>query len=197
MLNSVTALNPNRRLRTSVLSLKNVFLNNGVRNVAQVQLSSVTGPRRLSTSFSTQSNQLEYDLKTKNRSPNNFKIDITSAGTPPIRAEEKLPELDENPVPKAFTITVVDTVARAREVLEIMYRQQRSNPETIWACDTESADIDLSVQGAFTFLIIENKQIILCVASSLLFLMIFCKLTIYMAIFVYRMMSVMQLYAML
>ena len=158
MLNSVTALNPNRRLRISVLSLRNAFFNNGARNIAQVQFSSVTGPRKLSTSFSTQSNQLEYDLKTKNRSPNNFKIDISNAGTPPIRAEEKLPELDENPVPKAFTITVVDTVARAREVLEIMYRQQRSNPGTIWACDTESADIDLSVQGAFTFLIIENKQ---------------------------------------
>ena len=57
MLHSVTALNPHRRFRTTVLSVKNLFLKNGVRNVGQAQFNTVTGPKRLPSSFSTQSNQ--------------------------------------------------------------------------------------------------------------------------------------------
>lgn len=149
MLHSVTALNPHRRFRTTVLSVKNLFLKNGVRNVGQAQFHTVTGPKRLPSSFSTQSNQLEYDSRPRSAAPKSIRIDYKSSETTPIRPVEKLPDVDDSPIPKPFTITIVDTVARAREVLEIMYRQQISNPRTIWACDTESADIDLSVQGTF------------------------------------------------
>ena len=50
-------------------------------------------------------------------------------------------------VGRAINIKVVDTVEKAQAVLKIMYAQQKANPHTVWACDTEVADIDLSLVG--------------------------------------------------
>jgi hypothetical protein len=44
-------------------------------------------------------------------------------------------------------ITRISSVAKAREVLKIMYEQHARNPRTVWACDTEVADIDLKEVG--------------------------------------------------
>lgn len=48
---------------------------------------------------------------------------------------------------RQLVVTMVCNKARAREVLAIMAEQQRKNPKTIWACDTEVMDIDLKLVG--------------------------------------------------
>lgn len=44
-------------------------------------------------------------------------------------------------------ITVVDSVEKARNVLEILRIDHEKHPNHVWACDTEVADIDLNLVG--------------------------------------------------
>lgn len=48
---------------------------------------------------------------------------------------------------RELVVTMVCNKARAKEVLKIMYEQQKRNPKTVWACDTEVMDIDLKLVG--------------------------------------------------
>jgi DNA polymerase I-like protein with 3'-5' exonuclease and polymerase domains len=48
---------------------------------------------------------------------------------------------------ESFKHTVVADVSHARKVLDIMAKAHKENPDIVWACDTEVADIDLSLQG--------------------------------------------------
>jgi hypothetical protein len=158
MLLSVAALNPTRRFRSSVASLKRfvpvINAQNGIQQLFKEKNRPCGGLRH----FSSQSSQLEYDSRVRaSRSydpvvPHIRQVPVTKVAESVLKSSETIPveiqpEVDTSESKVDLNITVVTTVERAKEVLKIMYEQHARDPLTVWACDTEVADIDLSEVG--------------------------------------------------
>lgn len=159
MLLSVAALNPSRRFRSSVSSLKRfapvINAKNGIQQLFKEQ--NRCGSLR---HFSSQSSQLEYDSRVRTSrsydpfSPPIRQVPVAIAAEIVLKSSETIPveiqpEVDTSETKVDLNITIVDTVERAREVLKIMYDQHARDPLTVWACDTEVADIDLTEVGTW------------------------------------------------
>ena len=161
MMTSVAALNPTRRLKSAATALSRTSTHLDGKNVLQYRHQDYF--RRSFRSYVIQSSQLEYDQrKTSNYQPydpNGLKIEKSSyfnanendksksIGTQSSSSELTIPTNTASN--RAINIKVVDTVEKAQAVLAIMYAQHKSNPNTVWACDTEVADIDLSLVGKY------------------------------------------------
>lgn len=158
MLISVAALNPSRRFRSTAASLKRfvpvINAKNGIQQLFNEQNKPSGGLRR----FSTQSSQLEYDRRIKTTRSFDPMTSQTRQGPLTIASETVLKSPETTPVEinavdnisetkVDLNITIVQDVQRAKEVLEVMYEQHERDPLTVWACDTEVADIDLSEVG--------------------------------------------------
>lgn len=157
MLLSVAALNPTHRFRSSVASLKRLVpvinAKNGIQQLFKEQNRLRGGLRH----FSSQSSQVEYDSRvraSRSYEPIAPQIRQVPAATNAHKLSETIPVevqpgVDTSESKVDLNITIVTTVERAKEVLKIMYEQHARDPLTVWACDTEVADIDLSEVGKF------------------------------------------------
>ena len=169
MLTSVAALNPAQRFKSSIfLSFKRTAAATTIQHAirSRTNINGVNDHRndiKLKTfrfdirCHSTRSsNQLEHDQRKGSINSNYQQFDTKS-----LRLQEPISplvsrQLDIDPPLPGYTdekrglnIKIVDTVEKAREVLAIMYAQHARNPRTVWACDTEVADIDLSLVGTY------------------------------------------------
>lgn len=146
MLVSVAALNPSRRFRSSLLSLSRLVPERYTKHAVQLPFNLNNGFKRDLSTYVTPSSQIEYDNRIKSsRAPTqlNRELEIQPSifeglGNTTAASEVSSPQLK---------ITIVDTFERAHAVLKILYDQHARNPGTVWACDTEVADIDLSLVG--------------------------------------------------
>ena len=144
MLASVAALNPSCRFRLSLPALRRLpSSTRGNCRFRQLFLGP-SGVRQISASSSQYSSQVEYDNRISRYPPQIVNPIIPTFDQIAVEDEAKniIPEQ-----PGKLKITVVNNVKRAKEVLEIMKKQHAKNPRTVWACDTEVADIDLSLVG--------------------------------------------------
>ena len=146
MLASVAALNPSRRLRSSWPALRRLPSSTGENCRFRQLFLRATGVRQISTSSSKHSTQVEYDNRIRRYPPPIVDVISPTLNENAVQDEAET-IIPEQPQPKTLKITVVDNVKRANEVLEILKRQHKRNPRTVWACDTEVADIDLSLVG--------------------------------------------------
>ena len=167
MLTSVAALNPAQRFKSSILSLKrNAAATVAIRHALQFRASNNLKDdnncnksnflRFDFRSHSTRSSsQLEYDRRKGSAIKDYQEYEAKSLRLQeplPLSIDQRIEAEPEYTEEKAkLNIKIVDTVEKAREVLAIMYAQHARNPRTVWACDTEVADIDLSLVGNHNF----------------------------------------------
>ena len=169
MLTSVAALNPAQRFKSSIcLSFKRTAAATTIQHAIQSRTNNhLKNDYRYDKRYNflridvkchstRSSNQLEHDQRKGSINSNYQQYDtkslrlqepISPLVSRQLEIDPPLPEYTDEK--RGLNIKIVDTVEKAREVLAIMYAQHARNPRTVWACDTEVADIDLSLVGKY------------------------------------------------
>lgn len=150
MLTSVAALHPCGRYLSSLPTLRRIPSSTGGNIRLRQFFLRASAVRQISSSPTKYSTQAEYDTRISNYPPPRSNGALPTANQETVEETKFfIPEQAES-----LKITVVNNVKRAKEVLEIMKKQHAANPGTVWACDTEVADIDLSLVGKLSRMLI-------------------------------------------